>query len=150
MYNGPYRSALLLALLGAAIAFCAPAIAESQSCRAHDAASARVHSRIVQLLTATDPDEIARRVGYGLPAVDSTAVTYVTDSKLCAKAIPVYNATLNLPAGSPIPTKAYVIAVGAGRDLRYVVMAPESSGHGEYVAIAVFDRRWVWLNGFTG
>lgn len=127
-----------------------PAATQGQSCKPADATSARMIDRIVELSTATDPDEAARRGQYGLPAVAASAVTLVSDNNVCAKALAAYVAADEAPGG-PQPVSVYVVRVGAGQSARYVVMSPEGrTARSEFVGYVVLDTKFKFVGAYSG
>ena len=127
-----------------------PAAMQGQSCKPADATSTRMIDGIVELSTATDPDEAARRSQFGLPAVAASAVTLVLDNNVCAKALAAYVAADEVPGG-PQPTSVYVVRVGTGQSARYVVMSPEGrTARSEFVGYVVLDTKFKFVGAYSG
>jgi hypothetical protein len=63
------------------------------------------------LVVSTNAILVTKRQQTSIPAVDSSTVTVVTDTKVCDKVLAAFKAGLN--AGTPTPTSLFVMKVGA-------------------------------------
>lgn len=98
-------------VLAAALLF-VPTITQAQSpCLPADSIAARVQTMLVALVTSSDSAGISARNNVNLPLLDSTSVSFVTDSAKCAG---VSNALAAItPGGGPQSGR---VGVSAGPD----------------------------------
>jgi hypothetical protein len=99
---------------------------------------------MVKLVTATDSAMSAKRQRYGLPTLQSSDVTLVTDEAICTRAARAY---ADIALANPVtPVPVYVIRVGA---TRYYVSSPEVLA-GEYSPQLIFSNTFARIAGFAG
>ena len=108
-------------------------------CRPSDDLTARTVTDLQSLLTTTDTLRQAMLVSLGLSANKASDISYVTDEKVCAKALTAYNGYRQTPNA---PRQIYVFKFGSS----YLVEDPTVGQDSEYRGLPIFDRRWVPTN----
>ena len=105
MRNLPILYALILGMLTAA-----SAAAGAQSCTPVDSTLAMPLVDLKDLVASTDAVDANDRQQLGIPAVDSSTVSVVSDTKICDKVLAAFKPTLD--ASIAVPTKLFVMKVG--------------------------------------
>jgi hypothetical protein len=124
---------LILILVGANPS---AARAQGSACLAADETTQGIIKKLSRLMDADAGSVALDRALYGLPRVDPSTITVVTDKTICAKAERAYTAALKSTTSTP-SGKVYVIKVGTV----YVVQDPQRKG-GEYVIEIVMDSQF--------
>jgi hypothetical protein len=140
-----YEKRLVCAIaLAVALLFNAEVAGAQLKCRPADSITVQLVAQFQQWMNTTNPERIAQRdTLFHIPVVASTAITVVTDEKICAKMITAYSTTSRLPY---TPTRLYVLKLGskgyAGYDLGH--------GTGEFSSVSIFSTKYVWIGGWSG
>lgn len=106
----------------------------SSSCLMANAHSQQLLSYVRELVSSADPGRVQIRTALGLPAMDSTQVTLITNNRTCAKVAQ----GINTDAGTTgLARQLYVLSVGS----YYVAQDP---GHpsGEWWPKVSLDRQY--------
>lgn len=107
------------------------AFAQSTSaCRAADSISTKLQADIVEIVTASDSVGMAFRDSLGLPAVPTSDVALVSNSKTCQSAAQAYRSNA-IENKASLSDRVYVFSVGR---TRFVVLDPA------YYPVVVGDR----------
>jgi len=116
----------------------------TSACRPADSTTVRLVQWLSSIVTGTDAAAVQQRNQMKLPVVPASQITYVTDNKVCSKAISPYNA--NSGMGSVAPSgKLYVIQVGTV----YVTNDPVKTA-GEFTIFVTLDSRFRLLASSLG
>lgn len=110
--------------------------AQQSKCAAPDSVSEYMLTKLKSLMLVTSGDRAVARGMAGIPVVDTSTMTLVTDKTTCAKAEQAYTAAFSASTSTP-SGKVHVIKVGAV----YVVIDPGRKASG-YYGEAVMDSRF--------
>jgi len=118
--------------------------AQTNKCRAADAASGRLVNELKDWMTTTDPEKQADRdTAYKIPVVSVSSIALISDERICGKIISAYAA---IPGKNYTPANLYVIALG---NKYYAVYDPADLA-GDFRTIMIFDSRYSIIGGWTG
>ena len=94
----------LFAVLVLALTRPAVLIAQSGSCVSDTTERAKIYrDGYGSMVSRTDSQSVAQRTAFGLPTLQASAVTIVTDSATCATASAAYDTALGVSAASEAP-----------------------------------------------
>jgi hypothetical protein len=85
--------------------------AQGQSCKPLDSQMNLALQQMKMLVVSSNSILVTKRQQTSIPAVDSSTVTVVTDTKVCDKVLTAFKNSLN--AGASIPTSLFVMKVGS-------------------------------------
>jgi hypothetical protein len=125
-----------------------PQAAPASMCLPADEKSALLITVLRNWVTTTDPQKIADRDQiFHIPVVPPPTIALVTDKTICAKGSKAYATRVKSPVAGPV----YVIQMGSGNSVWYLVHdpTPAPSG-GEFNSFIVFDKRWNRYGGWSG
>jgi hypothetical protein len=139
---------LLLAwAIAASMLWLTPAALQGQgtsACRPTDSTSVRLVQWVSSIVTGTDAAALRQRSQMKLPRVSASEIAYVTDNRVCSKAVSPYNT--NAGMGSVAPSgKLYVIKVGT----LYLANDPVKSA-GEFTIFVTLDSKFRFLASSLG
>ena len=126
------------------------AAGQASACRPADPVSDRIIRWVTHIVTGTDAGSAQQRSQMALPQVGASQITYVTDNRVCSKALNPYNANSTMQdaaTGAPVPPSGqiYVIQVGSV----YVVTDPVKQA-GEFRIYVTLDRKYSVLASSLG
>ncbi|MFL5578719.1 MAG: hypothetical protein ACJ79S_22415 [Gemmatimonadaceae bacterium] len=140
-----------LALVGAAFAAAPAGAQKTSACRPADATSAQLIASVSRYMqvppNSTVAPYVAARDSLRLLPVSPSALTVVTDIRVCQKLADAYAAKLN-GAGSGLSGSVYVVQAGPSR---YVVLDPfyQYAPPAHVPVYMVFTDRYAWLSTFS-
>jgi hypothetical protein len=111
--------------------------AATSTCRVADSTALTLRSYLRQLVTSTDPDRVALRIGIGLAAMDSTTIVQVTNSRVCDNVANGMNAALKTPN---LARNLYVFSVGRS----FAAQDPDRAA-GEWLPLMIVDSKYAYL-----
>jgi rhamnose utilization protein RhaD (predicted bifunctional aldolase and dehydrogenase) len=114
-------------------------------CLPPDDESASLLTYAETLAVSTDPEVVATRTAYDIPAVPVSEVELITDTQTCKQAAREYK---NEVGASGKAAPVHVVRIGT----RYIVVDPDERGtaESEFVLHVVFDSQFNVLARFAG
>jgi hypothetical protein len=107
-------------------------------CRPSDFLVTRTVAHLKQLVTSTDPTDKAVKDSLRITATRASDVSYVTDERICGKALPAFNAVRRTPSAA---RQLYVYKIG--RD--FAVEDPTVGRDSHYRGLLIFDSKWQYM-----
>lgn len=132
------RSRSLLVLVALAM-ISVPVAAQTSACRPADSASARMVRFVQNIATGTDSAALKSRAQMHIPPLSASQVTYVTDTRVCSKAVAPYDGVTGMhlaSTGQAIAPSGQLYVVQAGSVL--VVWDPVKKA-GEFSLLATLN-----------
>jgi hypothetical protein len=114
-----------------------PTLSQTTSCRAIDSTSARTVGDLKDLVTSSDSFTVRVRNALGLPTMQASKVSFVTDSRTCNSAVTALNTYFSTPGRSRVVD---VYKIGT----YYGVEDPTERSEGAYRGVVVYDSKWVY------
>ena len=109
-------------------------------CAGRDAYTAGMVIRIQQIVAASDSTSLALRRQFAWPRVEASAVSLVSDNRVCAAAESAYNATLKRQPPAPPSGVIYVFRIGS-----VYWVYDHAQRNGEWIPTATLDRNFKLL-----
>ena len=119
-----------------------PHTATGQSCTPVDSTLAMPLVDMKALVASTDAQDVYDRQVLGIPAVDSSNVSVVTDTRVCDKVLAAFKPTL--APSIPVPTKLFVMKIGT----TYVALYP-LAGTGEADIYRTLSNKYAILSSWS-
>lgn len=141
-------SITISALLLAAAAGCVPppVLGQSSACLTADPLGGSFIGSL-QALYADPRIDSVKWKAQGFPFATGTAISLVTDSRICASAVKAFNQASQRANTPGAVTQVYVAKIGSGG---YVVMSSQETGPGEWRSYYWFTTKWVLKQQMAG